>query len=136
MTEARWFASDDVDLVRAGVLLLEAAARSTRPGCLSGDPHILARLAGVSADFWAMRASEVLEGFELVEDGSWRHVAMADLAAAVRVRFGAQLEELAASSVLASQAVDEFPLIGEPKTTGRSRESARCPRTTASPMRS
>ncbi|MFZ3120635.1 MAG: hypothetical protein WA159_20215 [Variovorax sp.] len=128
MTEARWFASDDVDLVRAGVLLLEAAARSTRPGCLSGDPHILARLAGVSADFWALRASQVLEGFELVEDGSWRHVAMADLAAAVRERFGAQLEELAASSVLASQAVDEFPLIGEPKTAGRSKGKRALPK--------
>ena len=121
MTEATWFVSDDAALVRAGVLLLEAASRSTVPATLPADPAILARLSGFGANVWAEKGLLALEGFEQVEGGGWRHVAMADLVAAVNERFGAQLQELAASSVLASKAVDEFPLIGEIKPAGRSK---------------
>jgi hypothetical protein len=128
MTEARWFGSDDVLVVRAGVLLLEAAARSSLPGCLPDDAPMLARLGGLSANDWLDKGPQALEGFELVEGMGWRHTAMSELAAAVSARFGAQLQELAASSVLASHAVDEFPLVGELKPAGRSKGKRALPK--------
>lgn len=119
-TEATWFSSSDAAVVRAGVLLLEAAARSSQPATLPDNPETLARMAGVSLETWAAKGECALEGFDRV-DGGWRHRAMFDLQTAVQERFGAQLQELAASSVLASLAVDEFPLVGEVKQSGRSK---------------
>lgn len=121
MTESTWFHSDDASVVRAGMLLLEAASRSSRPATLPADPLILSRLSGLSANVWAVKGHEVLQGFDEVEDGAWRHRAMGELFDAVNERFGTQLGELAASSVLAGQAVDEFPLVGEIKPQGRSK---------------
>lgn len=126
-TEAAWFASSDPVVVRAGVLLLEAAARSSHSATLPDRAETLARLAGMSPEHWAAAGESVLEGFDHVEEG-WRHRAMHDLQAAVQERFGAQLQELAASSVLASQAVDEFPLVGEVKPAGRSKGKRALPK--------
>ncbi|CAN7784683.1 YdaU family protein [Variovorax sp. LjRoot175] len=121
MTEATWFHSDDASVVRAGVLLLEAAFRSTQPATLPGDPLILSRLSGLSANVWTEKGRSVLQGFDEVEGGAWRHRAMAELFDAVNDRFGGQIQELVGSSVLASLAVEEFPLVGEIKPAGRSK---------------
>ncbi|WP_298706036.1 hypothetical protein [uncultured Variovorax sp.] len=126
-TEAEWFASGDAAVVRAGVLLLEAAARSSQPATLPASAVTLARLAGMSLEIWAEKGESALAGFDRVE-GGWRHRAMHDLQAAVQERFGAQLQELAASSVLAGQAVDEFPLVGEVKPAGRSKGKRALPK--------
>lgn len=128
MTESSWFHSDDASVVRAGVLLLEAAFRSTRPATLSADPLILSRLSGFSADVWAEKGATILYGFEQVEDGAWRHRAMGDLFDAVNERFAGQLKDLVASSALASLAVEEFPLVGEVKSAGRSKGKRALPK--------
>lgn len=126
-TESGWFSSSDAEVVRAGILLLEAAARSTQPATLPDHPATLARVAGMTLEAWAAKGEPALEGFERVE-GGWRHQAMYDQLAAVQERFGAQLQELAASSVLASLAVDEFPLVGEVKPAGRSKGKRALPK--------
>jgi len=128
MTEASWFHSEDSAVVRAGVLLLEAAFRSTQPATISGDPLILARLSGLSANVWAEKGRDVLQGFDEVEGGAWRHRAMAELFDAVNERFGAQIKDLVASSALASLAVEEFPLVGEVKPAGRSKGKRALPK--------
>lgn len=128
MTESSWFHCDDAAVVRGGVLLLEAAFRSTRPATLSGDPVILARLSGLGGDVWAEKGAIVLDGFEQVEGGAWRHRAMAELFDAVNERFGAQIKDLVASSALASLVVEEFPLVGEVKPAGRSKGKRALPK--------
>jgi hypothetical protein len=128
MTEATWFHSNDATVVRAGVLLLEAAFRSTQPATLPSDPVILSRLSGLSANVWAEQAALLLQGFDQVEGGAWRHRAMAELFDAVNERFGDQVGELIASSALARLAVDEFALIGEVKPTGRSKGKRALPK--------
>ncbi len=82
---------------------------------------ILSRLSGLSANVWAENSATLLQGFEQVEGGAWRHIQMAELFEAVNERFGAQIKELVASSALASLAVEEFPLVGEVKPAGRSK---------------
>lgn len=121
MTEASWFHSDDASLVRAGVLLLEAAFRSTQPATLPANPLILSRLSGLSANVWSEQATLLLQGFDEVEGGAWRHRAMAAMFDAVNERFAGQIKELVASSALASLAVEEFPLTGEIKPAGRNK---------------
>jgi hypothetical protein len=128
MTEAAWFHSNDASVVRAGVLLLEAAFRSTQPATLPADPVILARLSGLSANVWGEQAGLLLQGFDQVEGGAWRHRAMAELFDAVNERFAGQIKELVASSALASLAVEEFPLVGEVKPAGRSRGKRALPK--------
>lgn len=127
-TESSWFHSSDAAVVRAGVLLIEAAFRSTQPATISGDPLILSRLSGLSANVWAENGATLLQGFEQVEGGAWRHAKMAELFDAVNERFGAQIKELVASSALASLAVEEFPLIGEVKPAGRSKGKRALPK--------
>lgn len=128
ITESAWFHSADAAVVRAGVLLLEAAFRSTQPATISGDPLILSRLSGLSADVWGEHAATLLQGFQQVEGDGWRHTKMAELFDAVNERFGAQIKDLVASSALASLAVEEFPLVGEVKPAGRSKGKRALPK--------
>ncbi|TBR76778.1 MAG: DUF1376 domain-containing protein [Burkholderiaceae bacterium] len=121
VTESKWFSSQDAEVLRGGFLLIEAAFRSSDAGSLPGDAEALARISGIDRQKWVVAGDQLLHGFERAQDGRWRHVEMTKVLQAVQERFGSQLAELAASSVLASQAVDEFALTGEIKPEGRSK---------------
>lgn len=116
LKESAAFNSGDAALVRSSLLLLITAFGNSVAGTLPLDETYLAREAGLDPTTWAANRAVCLNEFQEVEiDGVRRlqHPGMARVLEAVEERFGAQMEQLAASSVLAVQAVDEFQLTGD-----------------------
>lgn len=115
LEESSAFNSQDASLVRASMLLVIAASRSSHPGALADDEVVLARSAGLSVGEWRASKEVLLSGLEVREiEGvqRWVYPAMLAVYEKINERFGTQIEELLASSALAVQACDQFALTG------------------------
>jgi hypothetical protein len=105
LMEAAFFQSNDARLVRAGLWMMEAAWRSTKPGTIPAGFDTLATITRLSV-------SEVEKNFDLLtqgwtlQDGRFHHEQLEAVVLSVQERFGDELEVIAESALVACQGGD------------------------------
>jgi hypothetical protein len=110
LMDAAFFQSNDARLVRAGLWMLEAAWRSTKPGTIPAGFDALASITRLTTAEVEKHFDLLTEGWAL-EDGRFHHEQLEAIALSAQERFGDELEVIAESALMACQGGEiEFEL--------------------------
>ncbi len=114
LLEREFFISDDARIVRAGLWLIEAAWRSSRPGAIPSGFEALSSITRLSEAEVTKHFDVLTQGWELREDG-WLHCEEIEYHAQnIQDRFAPELETIAESLIVGTQGSGvQFDLVSE-----------------------
>jgi hypothetical protein len=120
LQEQSFFYSNNANVVRAGLFLLEAAWRSESPGSISAERHVLLSVTRLSDAELDACMGELMAGWKIdVETGRMRHPGMEKIALSIQERFGDEIGVIADSAIAAIQGGDSVFEFASPKAIAK-----------------